>query len=67
VRKAKTEQQRSLRTEADRVVVHETADRRRQLERVLGDVKDAARARELVLLDGTPPHVEVELAAPVDA
>ncbi len=67
VRKAKTEQQRSLRTEADRVVVRDAPARLRQLERVADDVKEAARARELVLLEGDPPTVDVELAAPGDA
>jgi len=45
VRKAKTEQQRSLRTEAEIVTVSDTPERLAHLGAVLPDVQEAARAR----------------------
>jgi len=64
VRKAKTESQRSLRTEANQVVVHDSADRLKRLRAALDDVRDAARAREIELVEGDAFVVEVELAEP---
>ncbi len=64
VRKAKTESQRSLRTEANQVVVHDSADRLERLRAALDDVRDAARAREIELVEGDAFVVEVELAEP---
>jgi valyl-tRNA synthetase len=62
VRKAKTGAQRSLRTEAERVVVHDTSERVGALRAALDDVKDAARARKIELVDAATFSVEVELA-----
>ncbi len=64
VRKQKTEQQRSLRVEAVRVVVRDTAARLALLRLALDDVREAARAREIELVEGEPFTVEVELAEP---
>jgi hypothetical protein len=64
VRKHKTAQQRSLRVEAERVVVHDTAARLALLQPALDDVRQAARARALDVVEGEPPTVEVELAEP---
>jgi valyl-tRNA synthetase len=64
VRKAKTEQQRSLRTDAVLVVVRDTPARLALLELAQDDVREAARARELKLLEGEPAEVIVELAPP---
>jgi valyl-tRNA synthetase len=62
IRKAKTSQQRSLRTEVDRAVVRDTPERVEALARVLGDVKDAGRVRDLDLVPADEFAVEVELA-----
>jgi valyl-tRNA synthetase len=64
VRKHKTERQRSLRVEAERVVVRDTAPRLALLRPALDDVREAARARALDVVEGEPPTVEVELAEP---
>jgi valyl-tRNA synthetase len=64
VRKTKTEQQRSLRVEAVRVVVHDTAERLALLRLAQEDVQEAARARTIDLVEGEPFTVEVELAEP---
>jgi valyl-tRNA synthetase len=63
VRKAKTQAQRSLRTEAERVVVRDTAERLAALRAALDDVSDAARARTVDLATADGFSVEVELAA----
>jgi valyl-tRNA synthetase len=67
VRKVKSEQQRSLRVEARRVTVHDTADRLALLDPARDDVREAARADVLDLVVGTPARVDVELAPPDDA
>ena len=64
VRKHKTERQRSLRVEAERVVVHDTPARLALLQPALDDVREAARARAVDVVEGEPPTVEVELAEP---
>ena len=64
VRKKKTEQQRSLRTEAERVVVRDDPARLALLRAALDDVREAARARVVDLVEGQPPLIEVELAEP---
>jgi valyl-tRNA synthetase len=64
VRKTKTEQQRSLRVEAVRVVVRDRAERLAVLRLALDDVREAARARTIDLVEGEPSTVEVELAEP---
>jgi valyl-tRNA synthetase len=62
VRKAKTTSQVSLRTDVRRVVVHDTPERLAALRSALDDVRDAARAQEVVLAESDTLHVEVELA-----
>ncbi len=52
------------RTEANQVVVHDSADRLERLRAALDDVRDAARAREIELVEGDAFVVEVELAEP---
>lgn len=64
VRKAKTTAQRSLRTEATRVVVRDTEARRGALAEALDDVKEAARAQAIEVEDASEFSVEAELAAP---
>jgi valyl-tRNA synthetase len=65
VRKAKTEQQRSLRTEVLRLVVRDTAERLEALEAAAGDVGEAARSSAGVETSAAVAFdVEVELAAP---
>jgi valyl-tRNA synthetase len=64
VRKAKTERQRSLRTEAERVVVRDEPARLALLRAALDDVREAAHARKLEPIDGEPPSIEVELVEP---
>jgi valyl-tRNA synthetase len=61
VRKAKTTAQRSLRTEAVRVTVRDTADRLAALRLALDDVRDAARAHDIDLVEASEFSVEVEL------
>jgi valyl-tRNA synthetase len=67
VRKVKSEQQRSLRVEARRVTVHDTADRLALLDAARDDIREAARADVLDLIVGTPARVDVELTQPDDA
>ncbi len=63
VRKAKTQQHRSLRSEVARVTVRDTAARLDALRPAVEDLRAAARVTgELVLVEGEPPGVEVELA-----
>jgi valyl-tRNA synthetase len=61
VRKAKTASKRSLRTEAETVVVRDTAERLAALAPGLEDVREAARARELVVEQAAELAVEVVL------
>ena len=61
VRKAKTASKRSLRTEAEMIVVRDTADRLAALERALDDVREASRARAMELTEAMELSVEVEL------
>ena len=62
VRKAKTVEKRSLRTDATRVVVHDSVERLAALEQVTGDVQEAARVHALESVPGDSFRVEVELA-----
>jgi len=63
VRKAKTESKRSLRTEASRIVVHDTSERLESLRPAVDDVREAARAREIDLVEAAGFDVVVELVA----
>src|SRR5262249_1686709 len=63
VRKAKTGAQRSLRTEVERVVVRDAGARLEALRASLDDVKDAARAKAIELVNADALTVEVELSA----
>ncbi|MEN3280593.1 MAG: valyl-tRNA synthetase [Solirubrobacteraceae bacterium] len=63
VHKAKTSQQRSLRTEVDRVTVQDIADRLAALRDAEGDVREAGRVAELVLDEADDRRVDVQLAA----
>jgi valyl-tRNA synthetase len=62
IRKAKTVQQRSLRTDVERVLVHDTPERLGALAQVLGDIRDAGRVRDLDTAESDEPSVDVELA-----
>lgn len=64
VRKAKTESQRSLRTEAEQLVVRDTTERLAALREALDDVQDAARARNVELAEAPELDIEVVLAPP---
>ena len=65
VRKAKTGQQRSLRTEVQRLVVRDTAERLAALEAATGDVREAARSSAGIETSTAAEFaVDVELAAP---
>jgi valyl-tRNA synthetase len=66
VRKAKTEQQRSLRTDVERLVVRDAAERLAALDEALGDVCEAARVPRSAVETSTADalEVDVELAAP---
>ena len=66
VRKAKSEQKRSLRTPVDRVVVHDTPERLAALASAESDLRDAGKIVTLTTEIGAELRVEVELA-PVDA
>ena len=66
VRKAKTEAKRSLRTDVEKAVVRDTAERLNTLQVALDDVKEAGR---IVVLETEPAaalSVDVVLAAPED-
>jgi valyl-tRNA synthetase len=63
VRKAKTTDKRSLRTEVTRAVVRDTEARLAALALAAADVREAGRIAELVTGPGTDLAVEVELAA----
>ncbi len=62
VRKAKTVAQASMRAEAARVVVRDTAPRLAAVRAAAGDVRDAGRIAELVTEDADAFAVTVELA-----
>ena len=63
VRKAKTAAQRSLRTEAERVTVHDTEERLAALRLAIDDVRETSRALHMDLVEGPDFAVDVELAA----
>jgi len=62
IRKAKTAQQRSLRTDVERVVVSDTPERLGVLAQVADDVCEAGRVRTLDTVESDELAVEVELA-----
>ncbi|MGQ0804118.1 MAG: valine--tRNA ligase [Actinomycetota bacterium] len=62
IRKAKTAQQRSLRTDVERVLVRDTQERLGALSGVIDDVRDAGRVRDLDTVESDEPSVDVELA-----
>ena len=62
VRKAKSEQKRSLITRVDRVLVHDTAERLIALARAEPDVREAGKINALETNTATELRVEVELA-----
>jgi valyl-tRNA synthetase len=64
VRKAKTASQRSLRTEAEEVAVHDTAERLAALREALDDVREASRAQRVELAEADELAVDVVLAPP---
>jgi valyl-tRNA synthetase len=66
VRKAKSEQRRSLMTPVDRVVVHDTAERLAALARAEADLVEAGKIAALTTEIGTELRVEVELAPPAE-
>jgi len=61
VRKAKTASKRSLRADAARVVVRDSPERLEALGAALEDVREAARAHTVELVEGEPFDVQVEL------
>ena len=64
VRKVKTQQQRSLRADVERIVVHDTPARLARLMPAREDVREAARARVLDVVEDETARVDVELTAP---
>jgi valyl-tRNA synthetase len=62
VRKAKTEQQRSLRTEVDRLVVRDTEDRLAALQAAIDDVREASRAATVESSPAEALAVDVDMA-----
>jgi valyl-tRNA synthetase len=66
VRRAKTEQKRSLKWPVDRVVVVDHEPRARALRTVADDVRETANAAELVIEVGAEPSITVTLAAEPD-
>jgi valyl-tRNA synthetase len=64
VRKAKSEAKRSLRTPAERVVVHDTAERLAALAPAAADLREAGKIVVLTTEVGPELRVEVELAPP---
>jgi hypothetical protein len=66
VRKAKSEQRRSLMTPVDRVVVHDTAERLAALARAHADLVEAGKIAALTTEIGTELRVDVELAPPAE-
>jgi valyl-tRNA synthetase len=67
VRKAKTTSQVSLRTDVRQVIVRDTPDRLAALRSALDDVRDAARAESIELVESDSLVVEVELAEVAEA
>ena len=67
VRKAKSEQKRSLMTPVTQVVVHDTAERLAALARAESDLREAGKIAKLSTEIGTELRVEVELAPPDDS
>lgn len=63
IRKAKSDQRRSLRTRVTRAVVRDTGERLRALESALPDVREAGNVAELAIEDAAEPSVDVELEA----
>jgi hypothetical protein len=61
LRKAKSDQRRSLRTRVTRAVVRDTDERLRALEAVLADVREAGNVAELVTESAGELSVDVEL------
>jgi len=61
VRKAKTESKRSLRAEAERVVVRDTPARLAALRAAFDDVREAARAESVELVEADAFAVDVDL------
>jgi valyl-tRNA synthetase len=66
VRKAKTEQKRSLRTDVERVVVRESEGHLEALAAAADDVREAGRIAELVSEPASEPSIDVTLV-PEDA
>jgi valyl-tRNA synthetase len=62
VRKAKTTAQVSLRTDVERVVVHDTAERLAALQGAIGDVREATRARVINVEESAEFSVDVVFA-----
>ncbi len=62
IRKAKTEQQQSLRVDVERVLVRDTRERLDALTLAVDDIKEAGRARLLDVVEAEEFAVEVELA-----
>jgi len=62
IRKAKTAEQRSLRTDVERVLVRDTPERLGVLAQVIDDVREAGRVRVLDTAESDEPSVDVELA-----
>jgi valyl-tRNA synthetase len=64
IRKAKTEAKRSLRTDVERAVVRDTAERLAALALAVDDVKESGKVAELVTEEAESLSVEVTLAPP---
>jgi valyl-tRNA synthetase len=64
VRKAKSDAQRSLRTDVIRATVRDTPERLAALSSAAADVQEAGRIQELVTEDGAVLDVVVDLAPP---
>ena len=62
IRKAKALAKRSLRTEVERVVVHDTEERLKVLRGVERDVREAGNVADVVAAEATEPDVEVVLS-----
>jgi valyl-tRNA synthetase len=67
VRKAKSDAQRSLRTDVIRTVVRDTPDRLAALALADDDVREAGRIHELLTEEASEFGIDVELAPPDDA
>jgi valyl-tRNA synthetase len=64
IRKAKSDQRRSLRTRVTRAVVRDTEARLRAFDAACADVREAGNVDELITEPATELSVEVELAPP---